>query len=163
MTKNSDFIYSKFVEYSNKIADFANGKVSLPDFHNYIMTENWRLNEKDAVKNEIIYDLIGEMCLTLCEYDRGHRTEEDVRVIAYRTLYQRFFKTKILVRSQIEALNTKRLLEYRKSLLRWYNKSSSDDIWPDSENRPDGKDSQVWTLVYNIVKEVLATREHVDG
>lgn len=142
-----------------KIAAFADGKMDISDFDEYVFTE---LMESSRTPDTVGHALLSEMALCLSEGHRGHRTVEDVRLLAYRALYQKYFKTKILLREEIEALTTKRLLAYRNSLLKWYEKTTY-DMHFDKNPSPDGKDSQLWNLVYNIVKEELSTREHVDG
>ena len=65
---------------------------------------------------------------------------------------------KILTREQMESLPTKRLLAYKTELYKHYSHSIT---WAWKE---DGSESIVDSLeaAYNLCKEILSTREHVE-
>jgi len=64
---------------------------------------------------------------------------------------------KILTREQLEKLTTKRLLAYKNKLMDVHEGPNwdSDDVVRLNKTSPE------WKELYAIVKEILATREHV--
>lgn len=64
---------------------------------------------------------------------------------------------KILTRDQLEKLNTKRLLAYKDKLM----KVVEGPNWDGEYNECFSKQSPEWKELYAMVKELLATREHV--
>lgn len=63
-----------------------------------------------------------------------------------------------LTREQLEKLNTKRLLAYKSALMKCPEGPNWDECDDDRMNksRPD------WQAQYALVKEILATREHIE-
>ena len=71
-------------------------------------------------------------------------------------------KKKLLTKTEMEKLNTKRLLSYRTSLLEVH--EHPNNCW-ESHHGLAGeltKESPEWKETYKICKEILATREHVE-
>ncbi len=67
-----------------------------------------------------------------------------------------------MLREQLERLTTKRLLAYRNKLLQ----TTETGDWIDYPNscvkQLGGKQSTAWQAEYQIVKDILASREHID-
>lgn len=70
-------------------------------------------------------------------------------------------RPKFLDRAQLEKLPTKRLLAYRASLFRFHEGPSHDVTDYGEVPRELNKQSPEWREAMSLVKEVLATREHV--
>lgn len=71
-------------------------------------------------------------------------------------------KYNLKTREYLEKLTTKRLIAYLHSLHEYHNY----DDWDDSPLFPTRKlvkSSQEWKDQYNLVKEILANREHVEN
>ena len=71
-------------------------------------------------------------------------------------------KKKLLTRAEMGKLNTRRLLSYRTSLLEVH--EHPNDCWASHHGFKDEltKESPEWKETYQICKEILATREHVN-
>ncbi len=65
---------------------------------------------------------------------------------------------KFLNRNELEKLTTQRLLAYKNKLM----KVPESPSWDESDDNVVNKTSSVWIEVYEDVKAILATREHVE-
>jgi hypothetical protein len=63
-----------------------------------------------------------------------------------------------LSKDALEKLNTKRLLAYKKMLLKYSEYDPNEDSWSEGVS----KSSASWKAAYDAVKAILATREHIE-
>jgi len=123
-------------------------------------------NEGYVSYNELEYDPnFGDNKICSCghKYYRHFDTYDDMAPIGCKYCPCHIFKEKvnfhmkILSRDQLEKLSTKRLLAYKNKMMQ-----VPETINWDEPNVRWNKNDPSWKALYSLVKEVLATREHVE-
>lgn len=67
----------------------------------------------------------------------------------------------LLSREKLEKLNTKRLLAYKKAIMK-YNENGCEFYECDCSDDQLSKSHPEWQRCYNDLKEILSTREHIE-
>ncbi len=71
----------KVAQVRKQLAKFFAGKLSLPDFEEWLTRETWNIQR---LKDSTVWDLAGAIELRLAEYSNGHLDEKELRTLLMR-------------------------------------------------------------------------------